>query len=202
MKIHVVFASLLAALSAAAVEIGQPYDRLVEEIGLPAGRIERNGVVFLNYTDRTIVLRDGRVVEVKAPPRQTSAVTITIGEPGEWLTDPVAAMALAKQERRYVMLVFTNPEESPASKALERELLANKEFGEVARERLVLVWADFSPSAALSAQQQRLNQELARHHRVTAYPTLIVMGPDGTLFVRTQYEKGAARSLLQRLKSL
>ena len=48
-----------------AVEMGNTYEKVVDEMGVPVSKMEVGGASTLNYPDSTIVLRDGAVVSIK-----------------------------------------------------------------------------------------------------------------------------------------
>ena len=49
-----------------AVEIGDTYEKVVQEKGAPATKMDAGGVTVMKYQDVTIKLRDGKVFEVRA----------------------------------------------------------------------------------------------------------------------------------------
>ena len=48
-----------------AVEVGDTYEKVVDELSVPTSKLEAAGVLTLNYPDSTIKLRDGRVAFIK-----------------------------------------------------------------------------------------------------------------------------------------
>ncbi len=48
-----------------AIELGDTYEKVVDEKGAPVNKMEVNGAATLNYVDSMIKLRDGRVVAIK-----------------------------------------------------------------------------------------------------------------------------------------
>ncbi len=50
---------------ALAVEIGDRYKTVVDEIGLPLNKIEAGGLLILNYADSSVRLHDDKVVMMK-----------------------------------------------------------------------------------------------------------------------------------------
>jgi hypothetical protein len=59
----VVFMSLLRP--ALAVEVGDKYKAVVDEMGLPLNKIETGGSLILNYSDSSVRLHDDKVVTMR-----------------------------------------------------------------------------------------------------------------------------------------
>jgi len=55
----------LASIPLMAVEIGDTYEKVVDERGMPVSKVETGGLLILNYADSTIKLREDRVVWIK-----------------------------------------------------------------------------------------------------------------------------------------
>jgi protein disulfide-isomerase len=98
---------------------------------------------------------------------------------GNWLTDFAKATALAKQEKKLVLMDFTGSDWCPPCQALHKNVLTSKEFVDFAKENLVLVLVDFPQHRALPAEQQKANDALSRKFEIEGYPTVILLNPDG-----------------------
>jgi protein disulfide-isomerase len=48
-----------------AVEVGDTYEKVTDELGMPASKVETGGVLTLNYPDATIKLQEGKVAFIK-----------------------------------------------------------------------------------------------------------------------------------------
>jgi len=48
-----------------AVEVGDTYEKVTDELGVPTSKIETGGVLTLNYPDSTIKLQEGKIVFIK-----------------------------------------------------------------------------------------------------------------------------------------
>jgi len=51
--------------SLVAIELGDTYEKIVDERGVPVNKMEVNGAATLNYVESTIKLRDGRIVAIR-----------------------------------------------------------------------------------------------------------------------------------------
>ena len=57
--------SAVASLPLLAVEVGDTYEKVVDERGVPVSKLEAGGTLTLNYDDSLIKLREGKVVSLK-----------------------------------------------------------------------------------------------------------------------------------------
>ncbi len=77
-----------------------------------------------------------------------------------WYTDYNQAKAVAKQENKPIVILFTGSDWCPPCKALRAEVLPNKIFRDLA-ENVVLVIADFPRRKPMSQAQKQKNRLLA-----------------------------------------
>ncbi len=63
--ISLAFAVAVFPASLFAIELGDTYEKVVDERGVPVNKMEVNGAATLNYVESTIKMRDGRVVAIK-----------------------------------------------------------------------------------------------------------------------------------------
>jgi protein disulfide-isomerase len=208
--------SILALICAAtagsllAVETGDTYEKVIDEKGVPASKLEAGGTTLLNYPDVTIKLREGKVVGIKATNSKDSAAVSTpqpIAPPpavnsGEWTTDYAAALRQAKAEKKKVFLFFTGSDWCGWCKKLDQEILSTQEFKAYAREGLVLVKLDFPKSIQQSAQLKAANQKLAQQYKIEGYPTVIVLNGDGKNVGQLGYMEGGPKPFIKELRRL
>ena len=55
----------LVAMPLRAVEVGDTYEKVTDELGVPSNKVETGGVSTLNYPDATIKLQEGKVAFLK-----------------------------------------------------------------------------------------------------------------------------------------
>ncbi len=98
-----------------------------------------------------------------------------------WLTDLSKALALAKAEKKWVLLDFTGSDWCPPCKALHKNVLTSKEFTDYAGTNLVLVLVDFPNSLPQSDELKQANAALKEKYKIEGFPTVIVLDGDGKL---------------------
>ncbi len=132
-------------------------------------------------------------------------VSISIGKLNAcglaWSPTPSDALLSAKLTGRLAIVVFTGSDWSRATAQLDQEVLMNVEFTDFAARHFALANADFpqrgKPEAVLLAE----NSKLAEQHKITRWPTLLALRPDGTEHARIEYNGEDAFSLLRRIES-
>ena len=96
-----------------------------------------------------------------------------------WITDLAKAQALAKQEKKMVLIDFTGSDWCPPCQLLHKNVLTNKEFVDYAKTNLVLVLVDYRMRNPLPPEQEKANEALRQKFKVGAYPTVVVLDPTG-----------------------
>jgi len=108
----------------------------------------------------------------------------------EWLTDLAQAKAKAKTEKRMVLVDFTGSDWCPPCLNLDRNVFSTAEFGNFAKDNLVLVQLDFPRKKKLSPQLQKANDGLAKQFSISAFPTVLVLNSDGKQISREEGYRG------------
>ena len=119
-----------------------------------------------------------------------------------WSTDYETALRKAKEENRHVLVDFTGSDWCGWCIRLNREVFSTEEFQEFAKENLVCVKIDFPRKKKLPKEVAKRNDRLQRQFGVRGYPTVFVLGADGTPLVRTGYQEGGGEEYVNHLKSL
>ncbi|SPE60991.1 Thiol-disulfide isomerase or thioredoxin (modular protein) [Verrucomicrobia bacterium] len=112
------------------------------------------------------------------------------GDAPEWFTNAQVAQEKARSENKFVLLDFTGSDWCPWCIKLKREIFDQPEFGDFARANLVLVEVDFPRHKQQDPAQRSANHLLAKAYRITGYPTVIVLDPQGQVVGRTGYLAG------------
>lgn len=213
------FLSILPAPLAVAVEIGDTYEKVIQEKGAPAGKMEAGGTQILRYTEQTIKLKDGKVVSITAASRAGDSHAAPVARPAEskpakarapaakavtasWTTDYAAALEEAKAQNRRVLLFFTGSDWCGWCKRLVREILDTPEFVRYAGENLVLVELDFPRGKPQAPELKTQNERLARRHQIRGFPTVMVLDSAGKPVGRLGYQEGGPKPFVQRLGEL
>jgi thiol-disulfide isomerase/thioredoxin len=204
---------------AAAVNVGDTYAQVLQEKGLPPGKVEAGNVHILHYSDQIIRIKDGRVMAVDraqaagptAPARlpvamveklPTPAVDAAISSGLKWTTDYPHALAQAKEQHRQVFLFFTGSDWCVWCKRLQNEILTTPEFIRFAREKFILVELDFPRKKVLPKAVRAQNDKLAEKYGLEVYPTVIVLDSSGTKVGQVGYQPGGPGPFVEKLSKL
>lgn len=122
--------------------------------------------------------------------------------PNQWSGDMSAALTRAAQEQRLVLVKFTGSDWSEWCQRLQKETLGRKHFLEYAQEHLILVEVDFPQEKKLSDQQREKNAEWVKRYAVEAFPTLLLLTPEGKEVGRIGFIEGGPKTLVRTLKQL
>lgn len=131
------------------------------------------------------------------------AVTEAAAAELPWLTDLSKAQAIAKAEKKIVMLDFTGSDWCGWCIKLNKEVFSTDEFAKYAKDNLVLVEVDFpTPHKKQSAAQKKANQELEKKFKVEGYPTIIVLNAEGKKIGELGYQPGGPKPFVAQLEKL
>ena len=119
-----------------------------------------------------------------------------------WLTSMGEAMAIARRERKVILVNFTGSDWCPWCIRLHDEVFIHKPFLDYAARHLVLLTVDFPRKKWQTPEQKRENQELQRRYRIEGYPTILLLDPDGRVIAQTGYRKGGAAAYVNHLRDL
>ncbi len=201
---------------------GATLDAVIEEKGQPTGRAGFGSTQILTYPDETIVLKDGKVTEVRPASEVTTVPDRKISEAekrrvaadeaaaareqpsssASWSTDYDSALSTAKSQGRKVFLFFTGSDWCGWCIKLNREILSQPEFAAYAADNLVLVELDFPRTKPLPADQRARNEALARKYGVRGYPTVIVLDSNGKVAGKLGYQAGGPGPFVAALRNL
>ena len=117
-----------------------------------------------------------------------------------WLTSVPNAQAQAKKESKLVLLDFTGSDWCSWCKKLDAEVFSQAQFADYAKKNLVLVEVDFPAQKKLDAALVKANDALKDKYKITGYPTLIVLKPDGTVvWNQVGYMEGGPAAVIAKL---
>ena len=121
----------------------------------------------------------------------------------DWGTDLAQAQARAQAENKNVLINFTGSDWCGFCIKLHKEVFATPEFQEYAKKNLVLVEADFPRRTSLPADLKAANDKLKQQHKVTGFPTLVVLGSSGAkLGEIVGYGGGGPKAVIAKLDAL
>ena len=131
------------------------------------------------------------------------AMSAAHGAELKWLTDFSQAQALAKAEKKSVLLYFHGSDWCPGCKEMEAQVFKTLEFAAYANQSLVLVSVDFPQNTnSQSVALQKSNQALKTKFNVGEnFPTVVLLDDTGsTVFQETGYAGGGQAEVLPKLQ--
>lgn len=112
-----------------------------------------------------------------------------------------AALAKAEKENKMVLLDFTGSDWCPPCMALQREVFAKQRWQDFAEAHLVFVEVDFPRGKELPPEETRNNEALREKFGVEAFPTLLLLHPDGKVVWENRgFPNGGLGGLLAELE--
>lgn len=121
----------------------------------------------------------------------------------DWLTDLSKAKALAKEEKKMVLMDFNGSDWCPPCKALRKNVLSSSEFTEYAKKNLVLVDLDFPHHKQQTEELKKTNEALAQKYKIEGFPTVIVLSREGKeLSKKVGYDGQSAKEFIAELEKL
>ena len=197
----VLLAAVLAgALRAADPGVGSTRADVIARYGPPRAILSGGSREILTYPSGRVVLEGGVVTKfelpalpargeiVVAPAAQAQAKPATPppaaaparqADPDPWLTDFAEAKAQALASRRRILALFTGSDWCPACMEFEGQVSHNPDFLATTRASFVLLKLDYPQSKAQPQALRAQNSELRSRFGIAAYPTLLILGPDG-----------------------
>ena len=119
-----------------------------------------------------------------------------------WTSDYDSALKKAKKENRHVLLDFTGSDWCGWCIKLHKEVFDTEAFQAYAKDNLVLVEIDFPRKKSLPEDVADRNRKLGQKFEVRGYPTIWILGPDGTPVGQTGYRPGGGEPYVTHLKEL
>ena len=205
--------SVLSALPASAISVGDSYSQVIEEKGKPTTKMETGDVQVLNYPGQRIKLKAGKVTEIKSVAQEAAvpapapapakpaakAQAAPDSAPSVWLTDFQAALVQAREQRTKVFMFFTGSDWCGWCKRLDAEILSTNEFKAYASQKLILLKLDFPRQIPQSDALKAQNSKLARRYHIEGYPTVIVLDWTGEKVGELHYQEGGPGPFIDAL---
>jgi len=116
------------------------------------------------------------VAEPKQPAESAQTATLD-----GWSTDFDKALEKAKAEKKCVLVEFTGSDWCPPCIAMRKNVFSKAEFVTAAAKDFLLVEVDFPRGDKELADK---NQPFLKKYKVTAFPTVVLLDPDGKEFTR------------------
>ena len=123
-----------------------------------------------------------------------------------WLTDLQAAQSEAKTEHKSILLFFHGSDWCPSCLEMQRQVFESPEFGQYARQMLILVDVDFPQKHPQDEKLKQANRALKAKFNLSlepgeSFPTVVLLNETGqTVFQETGYEGGGPGEFLPKLR--
>ena len=120
-----------------------------------------------------------------------------------WETDFEKAKATAKEQNKHILIDFSGSDWCGWCIKLDKEVFQEQAFKDYAKEDLVLMLADFpSDKSKQSAEVIKQNEKLSKEFGVRGFPTVFVLGPDGSIVGKTGYQAGGPEAYVTHIKKI
>jgi protein disulfide-isomerase len=210
--------ALLAATSALAVTIGDPYDKVIAEKGAPVAVLNAGSVRVLSYSDSIIKIKDGAVISVRATdksfasignqPSPTPAVVkpkpapVPYDGPAVWETELGAAMDQARAKRCHVLILYTGSDWCSWCKKMDAEVYSQSEFAKYSHDKFVLLKLDYLRHSPQPEAVRSQNAEMLQRYDVHGFPFAVIVDVNGNAIGRFEgYQEGGPAHFIQMLKA-
>jgi thioredoxin-related protein len=133
------------------------------------------------------------------------AILLTMTFAQDWQTDFNTAKQMAADGNKKIILVFQGSDWCAPCIKLDREIWSTDEFKSLAKDRFVMLKADFPRKKGnrLSPEQQEHNNQLAEQYNPDGYfPFVAVLDSEGRLLGTAGYEKTTPQGYFEKLASL
>lgn len=120
-----------------------------------------------------------------------------------WLTDFEKAKTTAKEQNKHILIDFSGSDWCGWCVKLDKEVFQQQAFKDYAKEDLVLMLADFPrDKSKQSAEVIKQNEKLSKEFSVRGFPTVFVLGPDGSVVGKTGYQAGGPEAYIAHIKKI
>ncbi|MDD4933357.1 MAG: thioredoxin family protein [Methylacidiphilaceae bacterium] len=147
-------------------------------------------------------LRGGRLALVLGWMLPFFVASGAFAESASWMTDYPKVLKEAKAQKKLVLANFTGSDWCPWCQKLQREVFSTPEFQQYAKQHLVLLEVDFPQRKPQTEALKQQNKDLADRYHVDAFPTLLLLDPEGQEVASWGYTPGGAKPFLDRIEQL
>ncbi len=112
------------------------------------------------------------------------------------------AAATARSENRHMLIAFLGEGWSVRCKRFKEQVLETMEFEDYARDHLVYFPVEARRRPKLTSEETAVLQSWVVHFDIKAYPTFILLAPDGQELLRHGYKDMNAREYVELLQAI
>jgi len=206
--------ALLAATSAFAVAIGDPYEKVVAEKGTPLGIVGAGTIRILTYRDAIIKMKGDAVDSIRAADKSPTIVVnpapaavakprpAPYDGPAVWETDFGTALEQARARQCHVLILYTGSDWCPWCKRMEAEVYSQPEFAKYSHGKFVLLKLDYLRHTPQSDATKAQNAEMLQRYNVHGYPYALVVDMNGNAIARIEgYQEGGPAHFIQMIQA-
>ncbi len=151
---------------------GAPGSASARRIGLD--ELPKEWVKLFMYTDEELVAEPAGAANARGPITNLESVS-------GWITNLERALAVAKQNKKFVMAQFTGSDWCPPCMMMQKAVFSKSSFTRLVPKKFILVKIDIPRSnKAMSVK----NGKVMKNYNVTGVPTILLFGDDGKEFSR------------------
>ena len=181
--------------------LGATRDAVIDVYGWPTGQSKLGAKEILSYPQGRVRLEDGRVESVNftmkppwpAPrPRPDWAVRLpadvkevppepAVPTPEFWLNRFEDAVQEAARRKLPILALFSDTENSPASRQFDEDVAHQPEFISALNADLVFLRLDFGPREPLPVEVRARHEQLREAFGIRVYPSLRMLSPEGDM---------------------
>jgi protein disulfide-isomerase len=124
------------------------------------------------------------------------------GDELNWSEDYRAAVSLAQETNKPILINFTGSDWCGWCWKLSEEVFSQPEFKEYAEGNLILFKADFPRDIIQSDELKTQNRALAEKHEIEGFPTIVLLDKDENVLGVTGYKSGGAKAYIEHLEEM
>ena len=118
-----------------------------------------------------------------------------------WHSTIEEAIKVAQKEDRPILVQFSGSDWCKWCIKLNNEVLHTKEFGDYAKDNLVLVNLDFPRTIPQSNEVRNYNRAQMNKYGVRGFPTVLLMDKNGNVVKFTGYQPGGPSAYIKHIKA-
>ena len=127
-----------------------------------------------------VALSVGLVLSVQAEEEAKHAIATDGAELGKWTQDFDAAVKLAGEKNKAILINFTGSDWCGWCKLMDKKVFADDQFVGYAKENLLLVTIDFPRDKSIVPEKyNHRNEKLKKEYGVRGFPTYVILDEDG-----------------------
>lgn len=119
----------------------------------------------------------------------------------KWYTNFDEASSVASKQQKPMVLYFTGSDWCGWCKKMDQEVFSSSDFQSAVGGKYIFVKLDFPMNQKLPESEMRQNAQLKQRYGVTGYPTVILVGSDGSFIGETGYRSGGGASYAEWLNT-